>query len=72
MDDFNVAKSVKLFMIPALGGETLYKRIKYTEAKDNPNAVRARIGSMIGWFVEFDEEEFDSGDDEEVIDLTTS
>ena len=70
MDDFNVAEPVKLFRIPALGVDTLYKRIKYTEAKNNPNAERARIGKLIGWFVEADEEGFDFGDDEDVLDLT--
>ena len=71
MNKFYEAVPVKLFRIPALGGETLYKRLKYTEAKDNPKAERARIGKIIGWFVEVNEE-FDFGDDEEVIDLTTS
>lgn len=69
MNDFFKADPVKLFRIPAFSEKTLYRRIKYTEAKDNPKAVRARIGKIIGWFVEADEE-FDFGDEEDVIDLT--
>ncbi len=49
MDSFPQASETKAYTIE--NQEGVWLKVKYAEAKNNPNAIRARKGSVISWFI---------------------